>query len=181
MATTEKRDIAGIDEKYLTFALKTGKEGVNDEEYGVLITEVREIIGVMEITTIPQSPAYIKGVINLRGKVIPITDLRTKFDMPERSHDQKTCIIVMEVSGKNVGMIVDVVSEVMKIDASEIQPPQSLGDDVSHFVSGLAKKSDSKKVIILLNINEIFTMSQILEEAVWRNSEKIWEFKQNWW
>lgn len=178
MAITEKQSITGIDEKYLTFALKTGKNGINDEEYGVLITEVREIIGVMEITAIPQSPTYIKGVINLRGKVIPITDLRTKFGMPERPHDEHTCIIVMEVSDKNVGMVVDVVSEVIKIEASEIQSPQSLGDDVSHFVSGLAKKVDSSKVIILLNINEIFTMShEQLEEVLWKNSVRICQFR----
>ena len=166
MAVTGKQTGFGVDEKYLTFALKTGKDGKNDEEYGVLITEVREIIGVMEITAIPQSPAYIKGVINLRGKVIPITDLRTKFEMPERPYNEQTCIIVMEVSGKNVGMVVDVVSEVMKIEASEIQAPQSLGDEVSHFVSGLAKKSDSNKVIILLNINEIFAISHEQLEIV---------------
>ena len=166
MAITEKQTGFGVDEKYLTFALKTGKDGKNDEEYGVLITEVREIIGVMEITAIPQSSAHIKGVINLRGKVIPITDLRIKFGMPERPYNEQTCIIVMEVSGKNVGMVVDVVSEVMKIDASEIQAPQSLGDEVSHFVSGLAKKADSSKVIILLNIKEIFTMSHELEVVV---------------
>ncbi|HBA44883.1 TPA: chemotaxis protein CheW [Patescibacteria group bacterium] len=166
MATTEKQVNSGTDEKYLTFTLKTGNEGVNDEEYGVLITEVREIIGMMPISAIPKSPDFLKGVINLRGKVIPITDLRTKFEMPERPHDEHTCIIVMEVSGKNVGMVVDVVSEVIKIDASEIQTPQSLGDEVSHFVLGLAKKTDSNKVIILINPKEIFTMSQELEEAI---------------
>lgn len=166
MAVAEKKVGSGESNKYLTFILKKDGATKNDEEYGVPVTEVREIIGIMPITAIPQSPPSMKGVINLRGKVIPITDLRTKFDMPERNHDEHTCIIVVEVNEKQVGMIVDVVSEVANINSSEIQNPQGFGNNTSNFVSGLAKQPQSEKVIILLNINEIFPISQ-LEEAIW--------------
>jgi len=137
--------------KYLTFSL--GSEG-----YGVGILSVREIIGVMEITAVPHTPSYIKGVVNLRGKVIPVLDLRLKFGMEAKDYDERTCVIVVEVQGQTapvqVGMVVDSVSEVMNIAASEIEPPPSLGTHgESENILGMAKiKGDVK---ILLDVDKV--------------------------
>ena len=105
--------------KYLTFALA-------QEEYGVPVLKVREIIKMMDITGVPQVPAHVKGVINLRGKVIPIVDLRLKFNLPTQDYTERTCIIVVEVELQArrimLGMIVDYVSEVLNISTDEIEP-----------------------------------------------------------
>jgi purine-binding chemotaxis protein CheW len=141
-------DLAG---KYLTFSL-------GEEEYGVGILSVREIIGVMEITAVPHTPSYIKGVINLRGRVIPILDLRLKFDMEPQAYNERTCIIVVEMQGQSapvqVGMVVDSVSEVLNITTEEIEPPPSLGtSEETDNILGMAKvKGDVK---ILLNVDKV--------------------------
>ncbi len=100
--------------KYLTFTL-------DKEEYGIALLKVKEIIGMMPITSVPQTPDYVKGVINLRGKVIPVTDLRLRFDMPEIDYTDRTCIIVVEIQGAEstiqMGIVVDAVSEVRNIKA----------------------------------------------------------------
>ena len=111
--------------KYLTFEL-------DDEEYGLEIFKVKEIIGIMNITTIPQTPEYVNGVLNLRGKVIPVIDLRLKFNMAFRKYDDRTCIIVVDIiekSGRNVmmGVIVDSVSEVLNVRAEEIDDTPMFG------------------------------------------------------
>lgn len=141
----------GLAGKYLTFSL-------GNEDYGLGILKVREIIGVMEITAVPHTPNYIKGVINLRGRVIPVLDLRLKFAMPPEEYDERTCIIVVEVQGRNgaiqVGMVVDSVSEVLNISADEIEPPPSLGAsrDTSNIL-GMAKVKGEVK--ILLDIEQV--------------------------
>ena len=103
--------------KYLTFKLA-------NEDYGIFLLKVREIIGMMPITSVPKTPAFIKGVINLRGKVIPVTDLRMRFDMPEADYTDRTCIIVVEVAGQDtaiqMGIVVDAVTEVLPVKAEEI-------------------------------------------------------------
>lgn len=142
------QELAG---KYLTFSL-------GHEDYGVGILKVREIIGVMEITAVPHTPSYIKGVINLRGRVIPVLDLRLKFDMPAKEYDERTCVIVVEVQGGNgpiqVGMVVDSVSEVLNIGAAEIEPPPSLGaSSDSDNILGMAKIKGEVK--ILLDIDRV--------------------------
>ncbi len=143
------KELAG---KYLTFALA-------DEEYGIGILKVREIIGLMEITAVPQTPTYVKGVINLRGRVIPVLELRIKFDMATQEYTDRTCIIVVEVdSGEGtiqVGMLVDSVSEVLNITAEEIEPPPSFGTANTEMsaILGMAKvKGDVK---ILLDANSV--------------------------
>ena len=136
-------DLAG---KYLTFSL-------GDEEYGVGILSVREIIGVMDITAVPHTPSYIKGVINLRGRVIPILDLRLKFEMEPQDYNERTCIIVVEVQGQSapvqVGMVVDSVSEVLNIVSEEIEPPPSLGsgEDTDNIL-GMAKIKGAVKILL---------------------------------
>lgn len=141
----------GLAGKYLTFSL--GKE-----DYGVGILSVREIIGVMEITAVPHTPSYIKGVINLRGRVIPVLDLRLKFGMGSQEYDERTCIIVVEVQGRaatvQVGMVVDSVSEVLNVAAAEIEPPPSLGAAMeTENILGMAKIKGEVK--ILLDVNKV--------------------------
>ena len=140
---TQGAELAG---KYLTFSL-------GNEDYGVGILSVREIIGVMEITAVPHTPPYIKGVINLRGKVIPVLDLRLKFNMPHKDYDEKTCVIVVEVQGQTapvqVGMVVDSVSEVLNIPAAEIEPPPSLGSaSEADNILGMAKVKGEVKILL---------------------------------
>ncbi len=137
--------------KYLTFSL-------GNEEFGISILNVREIIGVMEITAVPHTPPYIKGVINLRGRVIPVMDLRLRFGMSSKEYDDRTCVIVTEVQGHNntvyVGMVVDSVSEVVNIAAAEIEHPPSMGSSTeSENILGMAKVKDEVK--ILLDVNRI--------------------------
>ena len=142
--------------KYLTFKLA-------DEEYGVEILKVREINGLMDITAVPRMPIYMKGVINLRGKVIPVVDLRLKFGFDEIEHTEQTCIIVVDV-GKEIGIIVDTVSEVLDIKGENIEPPPSLGGSVdTSFILGMGKVGDEVK--ILLDINRVLTTEELQDVA----------------
>ena len=139
--------------KFLTFALGT-------EEYGIEILKVREIIGLMDITTVPQTPDYMKGVINLRGKVIPVIDLRLKFSMLEDEHTQETCVIVVEVNNAQIGIIVDSVSEVLDIKSTEIEDAPSFGQGIdTDFIMGLGKTKE--KIIILLDIEEVLSSEEL--------------------
>lgn len=147
----DDRGVQALAGKYLTFSL-------GSEEYGVGILKVREIIGVMEITAVPHTPHYIKGVINLRGRVIPILDLRLKFGMPPKEYDERTCVIVVEVQGHNssvqVGMVVDSVSEVVNIATAEIEPAPAMGSSAeSQNILGMAKVKGGVK--ILLNVDRV--------------------------
>jgi purine-binding chemotaxis protein CheW len=145
--------------KYLTFSLAS-------EEYGLEILKVREIIGIMDITFMPQLPNYVKGVINLRGKVIPVIDLRLKFGLEPAEYTEQTCIVVVDV-GSLVGVIVDTVQEVLDIDASQIDPPPPLGASVdTSFVLGMGKVKDDVK--ILLDIDKVLAsddIANVLEEV----------------
>jgi len=137
--------------KYLTFAL-------GSEQYGLEILKVREIIGYMEITAVPRTPEYVKGVINLRGQVIPVIDLRTKFGMEPTQLTDQTCIIVVEITqdGKrfNTGIIVDRVEEVLDIAAEDIEPAPAFGSAVdTSFILGMGKVGESVK--ILLDIDRV--------------------------
>ncbi len=133
--------------KYLTFAL--GKE-----DYGIEILKVREIIGMMSITHVPQVPNYIKGVINLRGKVIPIINLRAKFNMDEIEHTAETCIIVVDIDGILIGLLIDKVNDVLNINGESIEPPPQFGSTIdTDFILGIGKVSENMK--ILLNINKV--------------------------
>jgi purine-binding chemotaxis protein CheW len=139
--------------KYLTF-------GLGNESYGLEILKVREIIGLMDITAVPRTPAFVKGVINLRGKVIPVVDLRLKFDMTEARRTEETCIIVVQVGSIEVGILVDKVSEVMNIDGKDIEDAPSFGTNVdTAFILGMGKAGG--KVTILLDIGRVL----LAEEA----------------
>lgn len=133
--------------KYLTFAL-------GREEYGVEILKVMEIIGIMDITAVPQVPDYVKGVINLRGKVIPVISLRKKFDMQEIDYTVETCIIVIKLDDILIGIVIDKVQEVLDIDQENIEPPPNLGTTgKTDYLLGIGKVNDTVK--ILLNIDKI--------------------------
>ena len=142
----------GMGGKYLTFTL--GKE-----EYGVSILKVREIIGLMEITAVPHTPPYIKGVINLRGRVIPVLELRVKFGMERQDYNDRTCIIVVEVQSSSetvqVGMLVDSVSEVLNIGEEEIEPPPSFGTTSVDTDSLLGMGKVKGQVKILLDVDKV--------------------------
>ncbi|MGD9330119.1 MAG: chemotaxis protein CheW [Desulfobacterales bacterium] len=149
--------------KYLTFTLE-------NEEYGIALLKVKEIIGMMPITSVPQTPEYVKGVINLRGKVIPVSDLRLRFAMPMAEYTERTCIIVVEIQGREttiqVGIVVDAVSEVMNIKAEEVEEAPSFGTKVeTDFILGMANMDGQVK--ILLDIDEVLTGEAIakLEQA----------------
>ena len=153
MGDVDIQDIKNKEGKFLTFEL--GKE-----EYGVEILTVREIIGIMDITTVPQTPEYMKGVINLRGKVIPVIDLRLKFSMEEETHTQETCIIVVEVNNTLIGIVVDNVSEVLEIKKEEIEPSPSFGQSIdTKFIMGLGKAKG--KIIILLDIGKVLSSEEL--------------------
>jgi len=149
--------MANREGKYLTFVLA-------GEEYGIGILKVKEIIGIMAITTVPQTPTYMKGVINLRGKVIPIVDLRLKFGMEAIDYTEKTCIIVVEItsSGQKVmiGILVDSVSEVLNIKGADIEDTPNFGSRLNtNYILGMAKMNGGVK--ILLDIDKVLTGEEI--------------------
>jgi purine-binding chemotaxis protein CheW len=154
-ATTTVKGNGG---KYLTFAL-------GSEEFGIGILKVREIIGCMEITAVPKTPAFMKGVINLRGQVIGVIDLRTKFGMEPTARTDQTCIIVVEVEdgGRkcSTGIIVDRVSEVLNIAPECIEEAPTMGSDDSDFILGMGKIGKSVK--ILLDIDKIINCGEMLK------------------
>ncbi|MFP4164070.1 MAG: chemotaxis protein CheW [Chitinispirillaceae bacterium] len=152
--SSEMTDLEG---KYLTFRLA-------DEGYGLEILKVQEIIGMMSITRIPRTPEFIRGVINLRGKVIPVVDLRLKFGLDKKNDTQKTCIIVVQVTKDEqevtMGIIVDEVSEVLDIEAKQIEPPPSFGATVdTDFILGMGKAS--QKVVMLLDVDKVLSKNEI--------------------
>jgi purine-binding chemotaxis protein CheW len=142
--------------KYLSFHL-------NGEEFGIQVHKVREIMGVQEITAVPQTPAHVKGVINLRGKVIPVVDLRLKFGMPAAEYTHRTCIVVVQVAGTRgpvlMGVVVDSVSEVMQATASDIEDAPCFGQEAIPYVLGLAKIKG--KVKILLDIDHVMSEREL--------------------
>ncbi len=143
--------------KYLTFKLGA-------ESYGLGILKVQEIIGLMAITHVPRAPEYVRGVINLRGRVIPVVDSRRKFGMPAADDTERTCVIVVQVmhSGAEVtmGIIVDEVSEVIDIAASQIEPAPSFGSSVdTAFILGMGKVGE--KVIMLLDVDRVLSSEEV--------------------
>ncbi len=143
--------------KYLTFTL-------NEEEYGIGILKVKEIIGMMPITSVPRTPEFVKGVINLRGKVIPVMDLRLKFDMGEIPYNERTCIIVVEIDLESgtvlIGIVVDAVSEVLNIKESEIEDTPKFGTSLdTDYIFGMAKTEGGVK--ILLDIDSVLSQEEV--------------------
>ncbi|MBI5593659.1 MAG: purine-binding chemotaxis protein CheW [Deltaproteobacteria bacterium] len=155
----------GREGKYLTFTLA-------GEEYGIGILKIREIIGMMSITSVPQAPDFVKGVINLRGKVIPVIDLRLRFGMPAMDYTERTCIIVIQIDlpettiNIGIGIVVDSVSEVLNISGGDIEDAPAFGTQLNtNYILGMAKIEGGVK--ILLDIDKVLTENEIglLEKA----------------
>ncbi len=143
--------------KYLTFTLA-------NEEYGIGILKIREIIGMMPITSVPRTPEFVKGVINLRGKVIPVMDLRLRFGMEEMEYTDRTCIIVVEIERQagtvQIGTVVDSVSEVLNVGGTDIEETPSFGTKLdTEYILGMAKIEGGVK--ILLDIDEVLNDEEV--------------------
>jgi purine-binding chemotaxis protein CheW len=149
--------------KYLTFSLC-------EEEYGLEILKLREIIGMVTITSVPQTPEFVKGVINLRGKVLPVVDLRLRFGMQAAPYTKRTCIIIVEIAAESgritIGIVVDAVSEVIHIKAEDIEAAPEFGGSMNtRYILGMAKIDESVK--ILLDIDNVLSRSdtELLKKA----------------
>ena len=149
--------------KYLTFSLA-------GEEYGIGILKIKEIIGMMPITTVPQTPEFVKGVINLRGKVIPVIDLRLRFGMDAIDYTERTCIIVVEIEGRagtiQIGIVVDAVSEVLNVSGKDVEETPTFGAKLNtDYILGMAKMEGGVK--ILLDIDRVLSGEEValLEKA----------------
>lgn len=145
--------------KILTFTL-------GSEAYGLDIRYVTEIIGVQEITEVPDLPEYIRGIINLRGKIIPVMDVRLRFKKPFREYNDRTCIVVVDIKDVSVGLIVDTVSEVISIQDQDIVPPPELSKGISNkYIKGIGKVGSEVKLLLdcskLLNYDEVKDLGNI--------------------
>ncbi len=141
-------DMAGM---YLTFSSE-------ELVYGLSIRNVTEIVALPSITPVPDLPDFVRGVVNLRGRVIPVVDVRMRFGLPYRDYHERTCLIILSTSDMNVGLIVDGVNEVIRIPDEQIEAPPRLGSDGSRFVSGVGKVGDEVRVLL--------DLSQLLSETV---------------
>lgn len=158
--TTRGEAAAGLAEvagQYLTF-------GLGDEIYGLQILKVQEIIKIPEVTRVPRTPEYVRGVMNLRGKVIPVIELRTKFGMDTTEDTTRTCVIVVQIASEGqtvtMGIIVDEVSEVLDVSANQIEPAPSFGASVpTEFILGMGKVGD--KVVMLLDVDRVLTNTEL--------------------
>lgn len=159
--------VSNIGGKYLTFTM-------DNEEYGMGILKIKEIIGMMSITAVPQTPEFVKGVINLRGKVIPVVDLRLMFGLDPIDYNQRTCIIVVEIEGESgvvmIGIVVDAVCEVLNIRGDDIEDAPAFGTDLNtEYILGMAKIEGSVKILLdidkLLIEQECEVMSVVKEEV----------------
>jgi purine-binding chemotaxis protein CheW len=168
-------------DKYLLF-------DIGEEVYGIPIAQVTEIIEMQKITAVPDMPEFVKGVINLRGKVNPVIDLRLRFGMEEREYDARTCIIVVNVDNTTLGIIVDTVAEVYDIEEENIDPVPNFHteEEKNRYVSGLGKIEDRVTILIdtekILNVEQIGTIakqSEPTEDAVTNNGNSNSQKKKN--
>ncbi len=149
-------------DKYLTFHLA-------GEDYGIEIRFVIEIIGIQSITEVPDMPSFIRGVINLRGKVIPVMDVRARFNIEDREYDDRTCIIVVNIDGTEVGLVVDEVSEVADIPETNVEPPPKTSKNTeNNYIQGMGKINNDVKILLdvqkLLFSGEMQELAATLEE-----------------
>ena len=153
-ATSSEPGVA-LSGKYLTFFL-------GSEEYGIAFLKVREIIGIVPVTPVPGTPVYMQGVINLRGKIIPVVDLRAKFGMPTQAASRETCIIVVRRQDLELGIVVDAVSEVRDVSGSETEAMLDLGGEISaEYFLGISKADG--KVRLLLDIDRILSTEDVID------------------
>jgi purine-binding chemotaxis protein CheW len=158
---TKKHTMAN---KYLTFF-------VDDELYGLSISKIKEIIAPIHITHIPKTPEFIKGIINLRGSIIPVVDIRLKFGMDEKEFNIDTAIIIYEVDGISIGFIVDQVEDVILLDDDHIVDTPNFGNNIdTSFIDKVAEIEDD--VVMLLNLQQIFEATELLDIKTIRSNEK---------
>lgn len=153
--------------KYLTFHLR-------EEVYGIEILKVHEIIGMMPVTRVPKTPDFVRGVVNLRGKVIPVIELRRKFDFEGQDDTERTCIVVVQVAWNagpvTLGLIVDEVSEVLNVAANQIEPPPAFGPGVeTEFILGMGKIG--QKVVMLLDVDKVLSGEDLALASQARNQQ----------
>jgi len=145
--------------RYLTFSL-------GQEIYGIEISYVTEIIGIQAITKIPELPEYVKGIINLRGKIIPVIDVRLRFRKEPRDYNDRTCIIVIEIKNISVGLIVDSVAEVLRIPDSEIVDPPQLNKGCNRYIKSIGKVGNEVKLILdcekLMSEEELDDLNEVV-------------------
>ncbi|MCB2186084.1 MAG: chemotaxis protein CheW [Deltaproteobacteria bacterium] len=142
-------------DRYLTFRLA-------DEDYGIEICHVTEIIGLQKITQVPDMPDFVKGVINLRGQVIPVMDVRARFHQPARDYDDRTCIVVVQIGEARIGLIVDTVSEVRDIPAESVSPPPQIAKGTkSRYIKGMGRVDENVK--ILLDVNKLLFEEELAQ------------------
>ena len=152
-----KEENSTTSSRYLTFIIEK-------EQYGIDIGSVIEIIGMQKITQVPEQPDYVNGVINLRGKITPTIDIRTRFKKERIEYDERTCIIVLDINTILVGVIVDRVSEVNTISHDTISEPPAFNADFSNrFVRGIARVEE--EIIILVNIDKLLSENELIEAA----------------
>lgn len=148
--------------KFLTFI-------IGSESYGIEIKYVTEIIGIQPITQVPELPEYIRGIINLRGKIIPVMDVRLRFRKPSREYDDRTCVVVVDIEDITIGLIVDSVSEVLSIPDGEIVPPPDVNKAGNKYIKGIGKAGNDVKLLLdcnkLLNEEEAENLSKNLTEG----------------
>lgn len=140
-----------LKDKYLTFL-------TDNQYFGIPIADVVQIVGVQEITPVPEFPTYAKGVINLRGNIIPIIDVRLRLRKNEAVYNERTCIIVTDIKGIYVGFIIDEVSEVVNIEKENISAPPKLGDYVNSYITGVGKIGG--RVVLLLDTDRIISVKE---------------------
>jgi len=156
---TEHRFTSGKDE-----LLQLVSFNIGSEEFGVDILKVQEINRMVEITRVPQAPHFVEGVINLRGKVIPIVDLRKRFNLEVKEYDKNTRIVVVDIGGIIMGMVVDSVSEVLRLPSETIEPPPEIAAGVnSEYIKGVAKLED--RLLIFLDLSKVIDMDQMASIA----------------
>lgn len=161
MSTDDTNDTARLaDHEYLTFTLAS-------EEYGVDILKVQEIRGYDHVTRLPGAPEFVKGAINLRGLIVPVVDMRLKFRLSKATYDETTVMIVLNVSGRTIGIVVDGVSDVLRLSADQIRPTPEIGSAIDRkFITGLGVIDE--RMLILLDIERLMTSEEmgLVEQAV---------------
>jgi purine-binding chemotaxis protein CheW len=151
--------------RYLSFFVK-------EEQYGIEISHINEIIAMMKVTHVPRTPDFVEGVINLRGSIIPIVDIRGKFGIERKEHDMNTAIIINEVAGVNIGFIVDRVEDVLTFDDRELSEPPKFGSHIdTSFIRSVAEVD--KDVILILDMEKVFEDNELTEISEFEEQKSI--------
>lgn len=141
-------------DRYLTFYL-------GEEQYGIAIDRIKEIIAIMKVTNVPKTPAYMRGVINLRGSIIPVVDTRLRFGMETKEEDMHTAIVIVEVDKVNIGFIVDRVEEVASIESSKLSEPPKFGNNIdTDFICSMAQMEEN--VVMILDVLKLFEADELI-------------------